>query len=62
MKELRLTFTDAEFKKLQKAKKAHLAKSWHEFILRTATNGISAYKRVSSGSHPNYKQKPKILK
>lgn len=58
MKELRLTFTDAEFSKLNKAKKIHLSKSWHEFILRLCTNGVSIKKRLSSGSQPHNKQKP----
>jgi hypothetical protein len=58
MKELRLTFTDAEFAKLKKAKQLHNFRSWHEFVLRLCSNGVSI-KRVSSGSHPHNKQKPR---
>jgi len=62
MKELRLTFTDAEFAKMKKAKNAgHDNVSWHEFVLRLCTNGVSIKKRVSSGSHPRHKQKPQTF-
>lgn len=61
MRDIRLTFTDAEFAKLKKAKmlsKGNL--SWHDFIMKSAV-GISVKKRVSSGSHSNNKQKPQTF-
>jgi hypothetical protein len=58
MKTLNITFTDAEYTKLEKSKKLHINKSWHEFVLRLCNNEVSIKKRVSSGSHPRNKQKP----
>jgi predicted CopG family antitoxin len=58
MKTLNITFTDAEYAKLEKSKQLHKNKSWHEFVLRLCSNGVSIRKRVSSGSHPHNKQKP----
>ncbi|MCK9595432.1 MAG: hypothetical protein M0R35_07145 [Candidatus Omnitrophica bacterium] len=47
MKDIRVTFTDAEFKKLKKAKKEiGYNISWHNFIINKLTKGISAYKEL----------------
>ncbi len=40
MRQVRLTFTDADFKKLENAKEeakiTHLAKNWEDYILKLA--------------------------
>ena len=41
MKTLNITFTDAEFRKLKKAKKLTSYKSWHQFIIIKCTKGVS---------------------
>jgi len=61
MKTLNVTFTDNEITKLRKARALlHYRVSWHDFILKCCTKGVSI-KRVSSSSHPHNKQKPRIL-
>ena len=46
MKTLNITFTDEEFKKLCKAKHETLSEySWHGFILKKCTKGISVKKQ-----------------
>lgn len=41
MKELRLTFTDAEFMKLKKARLKTTFRSWRDFVLYKCSNGVS---------------------
>jgi len=41
MKTLNITFTDAEFRKLKKAKRKSVYVSWHQFIICSCTKGIS---------------------
>lgn len=41
MKTLNITFTDAEFRKLSKAKKLSNYQSWHQFIICSCTKGVS---------------------
>jgi hypothetical protein len=43
MKELRLTFNDADFRRLEKAKLKHSKGNvcWREFILRKCCKGVS---------------------
>jgi hypothetical protein len=50
MKVLNITFTDAEYKRLVKARNKYSKEhntliSWHNFILRTCASGISIKKR-----------------
>lgn len=49
MKELRLTFTDDEFKKLVKARESTTYKSWRVFILNKCSNGHSVKKELNNG-------------
>lgn len=54
MKTLNITFTDAEFKKMKKAKEIwserfNTTGSWHAFIKSKCTVGVSA-RRASNGT------------
>ena len=47
MKELKVIFTEAEFRKIKTAKKKHYAKqgvrerSWHDYVLLKCSKGVS---------------------
>lgn len=41
MKTLQVVFTDAEFKKLKKAKKLSSCINWNTFIINTCSKGVS---------------------
>ena len=59
MKNLNITYGDKDFARLSKAKKLKgKNKTWERFVLDACCLGVSVHKRVSSGSPPNYKQKP----
>ena len=49
MKELKVIFTDAEFRKLKKAKKEHKYTNWHNFIIDKCSKGISVWKNLQGG-------------
>lgn len=49
MKELRVTFTDAEFNRLKKSKNDRKGRlNWHQFILLKCAGGISIKKDLKN--------------
>ena len=44
MKNLNITFTDAEFNKLKKARNKTTYRNWETFILYTCSKGVSCHK------------------
>lgn len=51
MKELKIIFTDAEFRRMKKAKKLKNGNlSWHTFILLVCCKGISEKRRYKNDS------------
>lgn len=50
MKELKVHFTDAEFRKIKKAKlRFSVGMSWHNFIINNCSRGISVRKDLKGG-------------
>lgn len=58
MKTLNITFTDAEYKRLLKAKRLYCEKrkgnvSWHLFILRVCAKNVSVWKNLNKNKNKN---------
>lgn len=62
MQELKVQFTEKEYKRLLKAKKMQGICTWHRFVLDNCARGVSVDYNLREEAHPPRKIKAELTK